>query len=99
MQGEFDTQYPDAGISILGVNEAGLEAANEDMCEGRDIPWLQDTEAADWWGEWNVEWRDMIVVGADGEPTGQVVNLSSPGLGDADEYVAVKNMILDAAGA
>ena len=24
------------------------------MCEGRNLPWLQDTEEANWWGSWGI---------------------------------------------
>ncbi len=97
MQQEFSTQYPDLDIQILGVNFAGLEAKNEQICDGRDIPWLQDTESANWWGRWQAEWRDLIVVDGAGEATGDLVNLTHHDLANEDEYVAVKTMLLDAA--
>ena len=34
-------------MRILGVNAAGQEAGNALMCDGRTLPWLQDTQAAD----------------------------------------------------
>lgn len=97
MQAEIDIQYPGLGIAIVGVNEAGHELANADMCEGRELPWLQDTSEANWWGEWDVVYRDVIVVGRDGVPTGEVVNLTDNDLGDPDVYVELKSMLLAAA--
>ncbi len=53
-------------IQILGVNGVGYESGNERATEGRDIPWLQDTEDVDAWTLWDVRYRDVYVVDREG---------------------------------
>ncbi len=67
------------------------------MCEGRDIPWLQDTEEANWWGNWGITWRDVVVLDRDGNEV-DVVNLLEHDLDDTEEYAAFKALLLDVAG-
>ena len=67
------------------------------MCEGRDIPWLQDTEEANWWGSWGITWRDVVVLDRDGNEV-DVVNLTDHNLEDTEEYAAFKALLLDVAG-
>lgn len=96
MQGEFAVQYPDLEIAILGVNEAGRESGNEAMCEGRDIPWLQDTDAANWWGRWSPTYRDVILVDGEGELV-TTYNLTTNSLLEEDNYVELKALIVETA--
>jgi hypothetical protein len=67
------------------------------MCEGRDIPWLQDTEEANWWGNWGITWRDVVILDQDGNQA-DVVNLLEHDLNDTEEYAAFKALLLDVAG-
>jgi hypothetical protein len=67
------------------------------MCEGRDIPWLQDTEEANWWGSWGIIWRDVVILDRDGNKV-DVVNLTDHNLEDTEEYAAFKALLLDVAG-
>ena len=79
MQGELE------GVQILGVNEAGHESGNDGFTEGRDLPWLQDTEDVDVWGTWGVDYRDVIVLDPTGVPLFRY-NLTEHDLGvDYDE--------------
>jgi len=96
MQQEFETQYPDLDIAILGVNEVGFEGGNEGMCDGRDLPWLQDTAAADWWGVWAPTYRDVIILDGDGELAG-VFNLTDKPITVDDNYVELKQLLVDVA--
>ncbi|NVB42919.1 hypothetical protein G6O69_34175 [Pseudenhygromyxa sp. WMMC2535] len=66
MQFALAADYPELEIDILGVNGAGYESGNDLACEGNDIPWLQDTLEADWWGSWNPTYRDMIILDGEG---------------------------------
>ena len=66
------------------------------MCEGRDIPWLQDTEEANWWGSWGITWRDVVILDRDGNEV-DVVNLADHNLNDTEEYAAFKALLLDVA--
>ncbi|MBW1853648.1 MAG: hypothetical protein JRJ00_03050 [Deltaproteobacteria bacterium] len=67
------------------------------MCEGRDIPWLQDTEEANWWGSWDITWRDVVILDRDGNQA-DVVNLLEHDLEDTEEYAAFTALLLDVAG-
>jgi len=67
------------------------------MCEGRDIPWLQDTEEANWWESWGITWRDVVILDRDGNQA-DVVNLLEHDLEDTEEYAAFKALLLDVAG-
>ena len=89
-------ENPEAGIVILGVNEAGY-GNNEAICEGRDLPWLQDTEEADWWGSWGITYRDVVILNRDGNEEA-VFNLTEHNLGTPNEYAAFKTLLLDVAG-
>lgn len=88
-----DTARP---IQILGVNEIGLESDNELITSGRTIPWLQSTSDDDAWTLWNVEYRDVYVVGADSEHVA-TYNLTEHDLAEPANYSALKSMLLSAA--
>ena len=96
MQGEFELQYPDLDIAIIGVNEAGHEGGNTSMCEGRDLPWLQDTSSANWWGTWSPTYRDVVILDSKGELAG-VYNLTENSLESDDNYVELKALIVEIA--
>ena len=96
MQKEINAEYPDAEIYILGVNSAGHEENNL-MTEGRDLPWLLDTTEADWWGYWDVEWRDVVILDREGEVFG-IFNVTLHDLREEIEYQLFKSMLLEAAG-
>ena len=96
MQKDFDANHPDAGIYILGINEAGFDD-NKAMYERRDLPWLLDSKEADLWGQWNVTFRDVIILDREGNEAG-VFNLTEHNLDDPDEYEALKTLLLDIAG-
>jgi hypothetical protein len=89
-------ENPEAGIVILGVNEAGY-GNNGGICEGRDLPWLQDTEEADWWGSWGITYRDVVILNRDGNEEA-VFNLTKHDLGDSSEYDTFKALLLGVAG-
>jgi len=88
-------ENPETGIFILGVNEAGY-GNNEAICEGRDLPWLQDTQEDDWWGNWGITYRDVVILNRDGKEE-DVFNLTEHDLGKPNEYAAFKALLLDVA--
>ena len=53
-------------VQILGLNEAGHEAYTDMMCDGRDLPWLQDVAEVGVWSLWGVTYRDVLVLDGDG---------------------------------
>jgi hypothetical protein len=92
MQGELAAEGLPLEVHILGVNGAGLESGNAAICNGRDIPWLQDTAAAAVWTTWAVTYRDVIVLNKDNE-VGDVYNLTTHDLGNAANYDELKSRI------
>ena len=84
-------------IRILGINEAGEEAGNATAVSGNTIPWLQDTAAQDVWEDWMVIWRDVIVLDGDNQVVA-IYNLTNHDLGLQANYLALKNLLLQAAG-
>lgn len=96
MQTEFDDDYPDLDIQILGINEVGHESGNATICDGRDLPWLQDVVAQDVWGVWAPVYRDVWVVDGDNMLVG-VFNLTGNSLAIGANYDTLKGMFLAAA--
>ena len=56
---------PDRG-RVLGVVEPGCASANEASCEGRDLPWLQDSPQSAMWESWGVVYRDVFILDSEG---------------------------------
>ena len=83
MQEELSEQGYD--IYILGINESGFEIANEQVTEGRDIPWLQDQDDILMWNEWNVQYRDVLIFD-ESLTIRKVINLSRFDLQDENNY-------------
>ena len=83
MQEELSEQGYD--IYILGINESGFEIANEQVTEGRDIPWLQDQDDILMWNEWNVQYRDVLIFD-ESLTIRKVINLSGFDLRDENNY-------------
>ena len=83
----MQTQLEEAGfqIYILGINETGFESANQQVTEGRDIPWLQDTAEVLMWDRWNVTYRDVIIFDETLEQRA-IFNLSRNDLNDSSIY-------------
>jgi hypothetical protein len=82
---------------ILGVNAVGSEAGNDAICTGRDLPWLQDTADQHVWSQWQVTYRDVIVLDEDNGRI-EVYNLTDHDLSDPANYAALLALLL-AAGA
>jgi hypothetical protein len=80
---------------ILGVNGAGYESGNDVTCQGRDIPWLQDTVAEHMWTQWGITYRDVLILNRANEPVG-VYNLTTYDLADPANYATLRDMILAA---
>ena len=96
LQADLDAEFPGA-IDILGVNDVGFESGNEAMCDGRDLPWLQNTADADVWTLWGVVYRDVWVLDAENVPVG-VFNVTSSSLADAANYDALRALFVQALG-
>jgi hypothetical protein len=75
MKTELDAEGLPVDVRILGVNLPGLEVGNPAICDGRDLPWLQDTVDDDVWSAWEAEWRDVIILDENNVPV-DVYNLT-----------------------
>ena len=84
-------------LQILGINETGYESSNDDMCDGRDLPWLQETSGDPVWTAWQVEYRDVIVLDKDNYPVFRY-NLSDNDLGDPEVFDELRTLLEDEAG-
>jgi hypothetical protein len=100
MQNDFDTNDPNLGIEIVGINQAGRESGNSSVTAGNNIPWLQDVDLdqngkADAWEDWQAQLRDVIIVNAQNEEVSKI-NLTPNDLADAANYALLRSMITDA---
>ncbi|MEO0603003.1 MAG: hypothetical protein AAF211_16310 [Myxococcota bacterium] len=77
---------------ILGVNGVGYESANDTITDGRDLPWLQDTPDAAVWNLWDIVYRDVVVLDANGVVVG-VLNLTTHDLRDESSYDALRSLL------
>ena len=93
MQGALDP----ASFKILGLNESGYESGNDSFCEGRDLPWLQDTDVDGVWESWGVVYRDVVILDPDGSIF-DAYNLSDHDLGDAEYFNELQGLIEAAGG-
>ena len=103
MQYDLDTNYPDLDldVSILGVNAIGHEAGNAWFTSVSDLPWLQDVDGngdgeSDAWANWQVVYRDVIILNAANVPVGRF-NLTSQDLQLFEYYSALRRMFVEAA--
>ena len=96
MQQALDADHPDLDIEIIGVNDVGFEAGNEAFCEGRDLPWLQNTPELDVWAAWGGGYRDVLILDADNVPVA-VYNLTSNSLATPENFEALQQLFVDVA--
>ena len=91
-------------IQIIGINEIGHESGNSLMTDGRDLPWLQDTDTnndglSDIWDvEWDVEFRDVVIVDANNTRLG-AFNVTVNDLGDPENFGLLKSTVMSVAAA
>ena len=97
MQAELDAMGLPVPVHILGVNGIGHEGGNASICSGRDLPWLQDVPAQDVWTDWQVTYRDVILLDEQNEVIG-IYNLSMHDLQQQASYDELKMMLVAAAG-
>ena len=101
MQRELDASHKLLEIEILGVNDWALETGNEDISQGRDIPWLQDVDGdgngvSDIWEQWGVTFRDVVILDANGEKV-EAYNLTVNNLSEPGNYNTLRQMFINAA--
>ena len=88
MQDEFDAmdELP-VQIKIIGLNAID-RSTRDSFLEDRDLPWLQDTEQERVWQQWNIQYRDLLILDTENRSVA-VFNLTSTNL-STDDYETVK---------
>jgi hypothetical protein len=81
---------------LRGVNGAGHEGGNAEVCVGRSIPWLQDVLEVNVWASWRPTYRDVVVLDSRNHVYA-VYNLTTHDLGNPTFYSELKAILLDAA--
>ena len=82
------------------MNPAGLELGNRSVSEGRDIPWLQDTDADsdgetdNWLTSWPFVYRDVVIVDENNIAVDSF-NLTLHSLEEPESYAAFRQMLID----
>lgn len=82
-------------VSIVGINEVGEEEGNDNMPEVAALPWLQDTTDQDAWGQWVVDWRDVVVLDGDNIEVGRM-NLTDESLEEEANRETLRALLADA---
>lgn len=94
MQGELDAVAPGA-VALLAVNGAGYESGNDGFVMGKTMPLLQDTAQVNAWAAWQVTYRDVVVLDAEGKQRA-VYNLTTNDLSVPANFAALRQLLLDA---
>jgi len=97
MQFDVDTIATTRAIRIMGVNAAGEESGNTSMCQGRTLPWLQDTPQKNVWAAWSANWRDVIILD-DQNTVVAVYNLTVHDISKSASCAEPRTILLNAAG-
>jgi len=97
MQNELTLADPATKIRIGGINQIGADASADAMCTGRDIPLLQDTYDDHAWAQWQVTYRDVIILDEENRKVA-VYNLTEFSLSYPENYDELKALLIDIAG-
>jgi hypothetical protein len=92
MQGEIEAEGWTTDTHLLGVNQIGAESGNETTCDGRSIPWLQDTAQQQVWQKWEVVYRDVIILDGENKRV-SVFNLTTYDLAQPANYDSLKSLL------
>ncbi len=93
MQTEIDAEQTLRPVHILGLNDIGLESGNESMTAGQHLSWLQPGVGQNIWIDWQVGYRDVIILGPKNEHI-DTFNLSTYNLAEAENYAALRDLLL-----
>ena len=97
MQDELTAETLQLDVIILGVNHQASGSGVADMCLGRDLPFLQDSDSTNVWTTWEVTERDVYVLDAENKVV-TVYNLTQHDLGDPVNYETLKTILRQTAG-
>ena len=96
MQNELDALSLPVPIHLLGVNLVGYEAGNAAICQGRDLPWLQDTAEQNATGKWSALAFHLIILDAQNQFLADA-DLSAKSLATQLNYDELKAQLVAAA--
>ena len=97
MQQELLTDNPSTKIRLMSCNAAGTEPGLVELCDGGDLPVVQDTYVDHVWDDWQVQWRDVAILDEDNVQVA-TYNLTTYDLEIAANYQTLKDMLKTAAG-
>lgn len=83
-------------VTIFGVNDVGFEAGNPTVTAGRDIGWLQATDAEPVWQAWGITYRDVVILDEDNRVVA-IYNVTQNNLQDVEKYDELKALFEAAA--
>ena len=99
MQKELALEGLPLAVEMGGINPTGMESGNALMCDGRDLPWLQEpADSASVWTTWAVTYRDVVILDKGNEKIG-AYNLTTHDLSVPANYDELKQMFRDAVAA
>ena len=79
-------------VQLLAINEIGFSGLGT-MADRGDLPLLQDTEEENVWVEWDVTYRDVVILDRNNIRVG-VFNLTTDSLSDPSNYEALKSLLI-----
>ena len=96
MQNELAIEEPGLAIQLLAINEDGFDSGLDTMSDEGDLPLLQDTDEASVWDDWDVTFRDVVILNSANEQVA-VYNLTTHSLGVEDNYNELKALLIASA--
>ena len=96
MNAELALENLPLDVQVLGINPQGYESGNALMCDGRDLPWLQEAGGTSVWSDWGVTYRDVVILDQDNKPVTSY-NLTTYDLGVPANYETLKSLLRAAA--
>lgn len=79
-------------VRFAGINAIGEEHGNPFIASVCDLPWLQDTDAAQVWERWQVAYRDVVILDADNAPVA-VFNVTTYDLATPANFDSLKTLL------
>jgi len=98
MNQELKEEQTALDIAVVAINAAGhaVTSSYDSVAKMGNLPVLQDTEDANAWDLWAIDYRDVIILNSCGEKIA-VYNLTANNLGDDEKYQELKELIIEAA--
>ena len=96
MQNELAVEEPGLAIQLLAINEDGFDSGLGTMSAEGDLPLLQDTDEASVWDDWDVTFRDVVILNSANEQVA-VYNLTTHSLGVDANYNELKALLISSA--